>query len=100
MGHAVRDWALRNPHEYALIFGSPVPGYAAPEDTVTPGIRVPFLLGSLFMPGAPGDAQPQDGTGAAPAPPAAAVPRRPAERFGRCSTGCPTACRPSWSSAA
>jgi hypothetical protein len=24
----VRDWARANPHEYALIYGSPVPGYA------------------------------------------------------------------------
>src|SRR3954462_15401697 len=24
---AVREWALENPHEYALIYGSPVPGY-------------------------------------------------------------------------
>ncbi|MEQ3554521.1 TetR/AcrR family transcriptional regulator [Pseudonocardia nematodicida] len=31
---AVRAWALANPHEYALIYGSPVPGYAAPADTV------------------------------------------------------------------
>src|SRR5215469_12823473 len=26
---AVRSWALANPAEYALIYGSPVPGYAA-----------------------------------------------------------------------
>src|SRR5262252_9106984 len=26
---AVRDWAIANPHEYALIYGSPVPGYQA-----------------------------------------------------------------------
>ena len=32
--HAVRDWALANPAEYALLYGSPVPGYAAPVDTV------------------------------------------------------------------
>jgi AcrR family transcriptional regulator len=30
--HAVRDWARSNPHEYALIYGSPVPGYRAPDD--------------------------------------------------------------------
>src|SRR5688500_11648060 len=29
--HAVRDWALAAPHEYALVYGSPVPGYRAPE---------------------------------------------------------------------
>ncbi len=26
---AIRGWALAHPHEYALIYGSPVPGYAA-----------------------------------------------------------------------
>jgi AcrR family transcriptional regulator len=38
--HAIRDWARTNPHEYALLYGSPVPGYAAPDDTVTPAVRV------------------------------------------------------------
>ncbi|MEU0989817.1 TetR/AcrR family transcriptional regulator [Streptomyces sp. NPDC005953] len=37
---AVRTWALAHPHEYALIYGSPVPGYAAPSDTVVPASRV------------------------------------------------------------
>ncbi|MEU5403968.1 TetR/AcrR family transcriptional regulator [Streptomyces sp. NPDC005963] len=37
---AVRGWALAHPHEYALIYGSPVPGYAAPHDTVVPASRV------------------------------------------------------------
>ncbi|WP_405014620.1 TetR/AcrR family transcriptional regulator [Kitasatospora sp. NBC_01539] len=46
--HAVRAWALAHPHEYALIHGSPVPGYEAPPDTTAPGIRVPFLIGGLF----------------------------------------------------
>ena len=27
---AVRGWALANPNEYALIYGTPVPGYIAP----------------------------------------------------------------------
>ena len=27
---AVRAWALAHPNEYALIYGSPVPGYVAP----------------------------------------------------------------------
>lgn len=42
--HAVRDWARRNPHEYALLYGSPVPGYAAPETTVAAAARVPMVL--------------------------------------------------------
>ncbi|WP_043537509.1 TetR/AcrR family transcriptional regulator [Saccharomonospora cyanea] len=46
--HAVRDWALRSPHEYLLIYGSPVPGYQAPQDTIGPASRVPrVLVGAL-----------------------------------------------------
>ncbi|MFJ7627081.1 TetR/AcrR family transcriptional regulator [Streptomyces sp. NPDC097595] len=41
---AVRDWALAHPHEYALIYGSPVPGYSAPQDTVGPAARVGMVL--------------------------------------------------------
>ncbi|WP_328971844.1 TetR/AcrR family transcriptional regulator [Streptomyces sp. NBC_00239] len=37
---AVRAWALARPHEYALIYGSPVPGYTAPQDTIAPASRV------------------------------------------------------------
>jgi AcrR family transcriptional regulator len=39
-----REWALAHPHEYALVYGSPVPGYAAPEATVAPASRVGVLL--------------------------------------------------------
>jgi AcrR family transcriptional regulator len=42
--HAVRDWALAHPHEYALIYGSPVPGYHAPEETTPPASRVALAL--------------------------------------------------------
>jgi AcrR family transcriptional regulator len=45
--HAVRDWALANPHEWALIYGSPVPGYQAPRDTVGPAVRVILLIGAI-----------------------------------------------------
>jgi AcrR family transcriptional regulator len=47
--HAVRRWALDHPHEYALIYGSPVPGYRAPEATVGPALRVPLVLGALLQ---------------------------------------------------
>ncbi|MEV4638381.1 TetR/AcrR family transcriptional regulator [Actinoplanes sp. NPDC049548] len=47
--HAVRDWALANPHEWALIYGSPVPGYQAPSDTVGPAIRVILALGRVVQ---------------------------------------------------
>jgi AcrR family transcriptional regulator len=49
---AVRDWALAHPHEYALIYGSPVPGYAAPQDTVGPATRVTRTLGAILADGA------------------------------------------------
>ncbi|WP_406207387.1 TetR/AcrR family transcriptional regulator [Streptomyces sp. NBC_01017] len=44
VAEAVRDWALRHPHEYALIYGSPVPGYTAPDTTVPPASRVGLLF--------------------------------------------------------
>jgi len=37
---AIRAWAVANPHDYALVYGSPVPGYQAPQDTVPPAARV------------------------------------------------------------
>lgn len=30
---AMRAWAVSNPQQWGLIFGSPVPGYEAPDDT-------------------------------------------------------------------
>ncbi|MFD1826476.1 TetR/AcrR family transcriptional regulator [Mumia zhuanghuii] len=42
--HAIRDWSLAHPNDYALIYGTPVQGYAAPEDTVTPAQRVTTTL--------------------------------------------------------
>ena len=41
---ALRAWALAHPHEWGLIFGTPVPGYEAPEDTVEPYARVAAAL--------------------------------------------------------
>jgi AcrR family transcriptional regulator len=51
LGRAVRQWALANPAEYALIFGSPVPGYAAPADTVVAAQRTPDVLLGIFVDG-------------------------------------------------
>ncbi len=47
--HAVRTWALAHPQEYALIYGSPVPDYAAPADTIVPASRVPAVLITILM---------------------------------------------------
>lgn len=46
MAHAARGWAVGQPARWALLYGSPVPGYRAPAElTVGPGTRV---VGSLF----------------------------------------------------
>ncbi|PJI91027.1 TetR/AcrR family transcriptional regulator [Luteimicrobium subarcticum] len=42
---AVREWAVREKARYALLYGTPVPGYAAPaERTTPPGLRVVRVL--------------------------------------------------------
>jgi AcrR family transcriptional regulator len=46
--HSVRDWAVARPHEYALIYGSPVPGYRAPQETIAPASRAGLMLGHLL----------------------------------------------------
>ena len=46
MAQAARRWAVDHPEGWALLYGSPVPGYRAPaERTVGPGTRV---VGALF----------------------------------------------------
>ncbi|MGW6200239.1 TetR/AcrR family transcriptional regulator [Kribbella sp. NPDC055110] len=46
---AVRSWARANPQEYALIYGSPISGYKAPQTTVQSAVRVPLLLLGLLQ---------------------------------------------------
>ena len=48
---AVRGWALAQPHEYALVYGSPVPGYAAPQATIGPAARVGVVLSRIVAEG-------------------------------------------------
>ena len=50
-GHSIRDWALVNPAEYALIYGSPVPGYRAPQDTIGPAARTTVVLARFLADG-------------------------------------------------
>lgn len=56
---AIRDWARAHPHEWALIYGSPVPGYAAPKDTVDPAARVSLVFLRLLADGVAAGALPQ-----------------------------------------
>lgn len=50
-GRGVRGWALSSPHVYALLYGSPVPGYTAPQDTIAPAARVVLVLAALLRDG-------------------------------------------------
>ncbi len=45
---AVRGWALEHPQEFALLYGSPVPGYAAPEATIAPATRIFAVLAGVL----------------------------------------------------
>ncbi len=45
---AVRNWALAHPHEYALVYGSPVPGYQAPQQTIAPATRAATVYGKII----------------------------------------------------
>nr|CAA9362658.1 MAG: Transcriptional regulator, AcrR family [uncultured Nocardioidaceae bacterium] len=49
MSTAVRQWALAHPHDWALLYGTPVPGYAAPERTVGPATRVVLRLMRILV---------------------------------------------------
>ena len=46
---AIRGWALEHPHEYALLYGSPVPGYQAPELTIGPASRATLVLTGIVL---------------------------------------------------
>jgi AcrR family transcriptional regulator len=48
---AIRWWAVEHPHDYALIYGSPVPGYSAPTETVNPAARVALAALNIFTDG-------------------------------------------------
>ena len=72
---AVRDWALAHPHEYALVYGSPVPGYQAPERTIGPASRAAAafarIIGDAYRAGASGVLRPtpEHASLTAPGPP-------------------------------
>jgi AcrR family transcriptional regulator len=48
---AARSWALQHPAEYGLLYGTPVPGYAAPQDTIGPASRPVLLLVEILREG-------------------------------------------------
>jgi AcrR family transcriptional regulator len=60
IARAVRHWASAHEHQYALIYGSPVPGYRAPTLTVPPATRVPVLLVAIITDGVQAGVLPPD----------------------------------------
>jgi AcrR family transcriptional regulator len=44
VSQSLRTWAITNPSDYGLIFGTPVPGYEAPTDTIAPALRYTNVL--------------------------------------------------------
>lgn len=62
IANGIGAWAMENPSEYALLFGTPVPGYAAPQDTIGPASRYTWvlltLLGEMEAAGVPAHAKP------------------------------------------
>lgn len=49
-----RIWAVAHPHEYALLYGTPVLGYRAPQTTVEPATAVVLTLARIALEGAGG----------------------------------------------
>jgi AcrR family transcriptional regulator len=47
LGRTLRSWALAAPHEYAVLFGSPVPGHLPPRQAPRPAARVTAVLVGL-----------------------------------------------------
>lgn len=64
--HSVRHWALEHPAEYALLYGSPVPGYSAPQDTIANASRLPAALLAILSDGVQSGALPTPGSGDVP----------------------------------
>jgi AcrR family transcriptional regulator len=50
IGHAVRSWAWDHRPEWALIYGSPVPGYEAPQDTLGPALELVRVMAAIVGP--------------------------------------------------
>ncbi|MDT7756021.1 MAG: hypothetical protein QOH27_1919, partial [Mycobacterium sp.] len=51
MARAARQWAMAEPASWALLYGSPVPGYAAPQDTIGPASRPVWVLVGILRDG-------------------------------------------------
>ncbi|WP_067846073.1 TetR/AcrR family transcriptional regulator [Nocardia lijiangensis] len=48
LAYTVREWALADPQRYFLIYGTPVPGYHAPDDTTAVSSEIMSVLIEAF----------------------------------------------------
>ncbi|MCA1221023.1 TetR/AcrR family transcriptional regulator [Streptomyces sp. 8L] len=81
LADALRQWALDDPQRYFLVYGTPVPGYHAPEDTRQIAVEIMGVLLDASMAEQPSAAPPtpldthlaehRAWAGAHPAPPSA-----------------------------
>ena len=53
VARGVREWGQGHPHEWALVYGSPVPGYHAPRDTVAASLVVTRVMVDIFATAVP-----------------------------------------------
>ncbi len=61
-GRAAYEWSGSHSAEYALIFGSPVPGYEAPADTIGPATRFTSVLLGILVDAQRAGLQPSTGS--------------------------------------
>lgn len=47
----LREWAVQRPHEFQLIYGTPIPDYTAPPDTIPLAARIAQVFLSAAAPG-------------------------------------------------
>jgi AcrR family transcriptional regulator len=62
IAHGTRDWAIAHPADFGLIYGTPVPGYAAPPDTIPAALRFTSVLTTLLHDAEAVGARPVEGT--------------------------------------
>ncbi|ROP64831.1 TetR family transcriptional regulator [Curtobacterium sp. PhB130] len=65
---AVRDWSVAHPGDFALLYGSPVPGYAAPQETIEPATRATMVLVRIVVDAMAGRPLPPPTVSPAPRP--------------------------------
>ncbi|MFK0043613.1 TetR/AcrR family transcriptional regulator [Streptomyces sp. NPDC090741] len=56
LARVLRRWALEDPHRYFLVYGTPVPGYHAPQDTTAITAEMMSVLLDACVAAAPGAA--------------------------------------------